>query len=194
MGPTYPSEREHEAKRPSALSVGAEAELVSATSFVGLKPGIGIANLAIRPETLLFAKAVGENVGEGPTVTDIHNAFMNSPEHKANILDHDFTQVGVGVSVDKNGIIWVTECRLGVRLPEVTPADHLADLAPRPVMLITGALDRYPSPNDLQRLYERCQGPRERCVIPAAGHLDVCEQGGDSYRETVLNFFEKSLV
>jgi hypothetical protein len=54
-------------------------------------------------------QAVGENVGEGPTVSDIHNAFMQSPEHRANILDHDFTQVGVGVSVDKNGIIWVTE-------------------------------------------------------------------------------------
>src|SRR5436309_10693927 len=54
-------------------------------------------------------QAVGENVGEGPTVTDIHDAFMHSPEHKANILDHDFTQVGVGVSVDNNGIIWVTE-------------------------------------------------------------------------------------
>jgi hypothetical protein len=54
-------------------------------------------------------QAVGENVGEGPTVDDIHNAFMQSPEHRANILDHDFTQVGVGVSVDKNGVIWVTE-------------------------------------------------------------------------------------
>jgi hypothetical protein len=54
-------------------------------------------------------QAVGENVGEGPTVSDIHNAFMQSPEHRANILDHDFTQVGVGVSVDKNGMIWVTE-------------------------------------------------------------------------------------
>ena len=54
-------------------------------------------------------QAVGENVGEGPTVSDIHNAFMNSPEHRANILDHDFTQVGVGVSVDNHGIIWVTE-------------------------------------------------------------------------------------
>jgi len=54
-------------------------------------------------------QAVGENVGEGPTVSDIHSAFMQSPEHKANILDHDFTQVGVGVTVDKNGIIWVTE-------------------------------------------------------------------------------------
>jgi uncharacterized protein YkwD len=54
-------------------------------------------------------QAVGENVGEGPNVEDIHTAFMNSPDHRANILDRDFTQVGVGVSVDKNGIIWVTQ-------------------------------------------------------------------------------------
>jgi uncharacterized protein YkwD len=54
-------------------------------------------------------QAVGENVGEGPTVDDIHQAFMNSPEHRDNILDHDFTQVGVGVSVDGHGTIWVTE-------------------------------------------------------------------------------------
>jgi uncharacterized membrane protein YgcG len=54
-------------------------------------------------------QAVGENVGEGPSVSAIHNAFMQSPEHRANILDHDFTQVGVGVAVDKNGTIWVTE-------------------------------------------------------------------------------------
>jgi len=54
-------------------------------------------------------QAVGENVGEGPTVSDIHDAFMHSPEHRANILDHDFTQVGVGVTVDSNGIVWVTE-------------------------------------------------------------------------------------
>lgn len=54
-------------------------------------------------------QAVGENVGEGPTVSDIHSAFMHSPEHRANILDHDYTQVGVGVTVDKSGQIWVTE-------------------------------------------------------------------------------------
>ena len=54
-------------------------------------------------------QAVGENVGEGPDVNDIATAFMQSPEHRANILDHDFTQIGVGVSVDNHGVIWVTE-------------------------------------------------------------------------------------
>jgi Cysteine-rich secretory protein family len=54
-------------------------------------------------------QAVGENVGEGPTESDVHTAFMQSPEHRANILDHDFTQVGIGVTVDQSGIVWVTE-------------------------------------------------------------------------------------
>jgi hypothetical protein len=66
-------------------------------------------------------QAVGENVGEGPTVSDIHDAFMHSPEHKANILDHDFTQVGVGVSVDHNGIVWVTE---DFRQPQSSATGH----------------------------------------------------------------------
>jgi uncharacterized protein YkwD len=75
-------------------------------------------------------QAVGENVGEGPTVSDIHNAFMNSPEHRANILDHDFTQVGVGVAVDSNGIIWVTE---DFRQPTTTASAPAPAPAPAPV-------------------------------------------------------------
>jgi len=54
-------------------------------------------------------QAVGENVGDGGTVDSIHTAFMNSPEHRKNILDTDFTQIGIGTVTDANGVIWVTE-------------------------------------------------------------------------------------
>lgn len=50
---------------------------------------------------------VGENVGYGPDVNTLQKAFMNSPDHRANILDHQFTQVGVG-AVTVNGTIWVS--------------------------------------------------------------------------------------
>lgn len=50
---------------------------------------------------------VGENVGYGPSVAALQSAFMHSAPHRANILDHDFTQVGVG-SVTVNGTIWVS--------------------------------------------------------------------------------------
>jgi uncharacterized protein YkwD len=51
---------------------------------------------------------VGENVGYGPSPRSIHRAFMHSPPHRANILDRDYTEVGIG-SVTKNGRIWVAQ-------------------------------------------------------------------------------------
>ena len=49
----------------------------------------------------------GENVGMGPGLDVLQQAFMNSPEHRANILDPHFHRFGVG-AVWKNGIVYVT--------------------------------------------------------------------------------------
>jgi hypothetical protein len=54
-------------------------------------------------------QAVGENVGMGGDAASIHNAFMNSAPHRANILDGDFTQVGIGTARDDKGTLYVTE-------------------------------------------------------------------------------------
>ncbi|MEX0834740.1 MAG: S-layer homology domain-containing protein, partial [Nitriliruptor sp.] len=49
---------------------------------------------------------IGENVGVGPNIPRIHQAFMDSPGHKANVLG-DYTHVGVGV-VEHDGRLWLT--------------------------------------------------------------------------------------
>lgn len=50
----------------------------------------------------------GENVGMGGSASSLEAAFMNSPEHRANILGQ-FTLVGVGTSVrPSDGTIFVT--------------------------------------------------------------------------------------
>jgi uncharacterized YkwD family protein len=46
-----------------------------------------------------YVKA-GENIAGNQTVQAAHNALMNSPGHRANILDKDFTHIGIGI---KNG-------------------------------------------------------------------------------------------
>jgi hypothetical protein len=51
---------------------------------------------------------VGENVGYGPDWRSVETAFMNSPAHRSNILDRDYSQIGIGVVV-KNGRVWVTQ-------------------------------------------------------------------------------------
>jgi hypothetical protein len=45
---------------------------------------------------------LGENVGTGPDVSAIMNAFIASPGHYANIIDAEFTHMGVGVVWDGN--------------------------------------------------------------------------------------------
>jgi murein L,D-transpeptidase YcbB/YkuD len=52
-------------------------------------------------------QAVGENVGEGPTIDDLDAAFWASAEHRANILDAAYEEVGVA-TVERDGIIWIT--------------------------------------------------------------------------------------
>ncbi len=52
---------------------------------------------------------LGENVGYGSSVDVVQEAFMNSPMHRANILDPAFNNVGLGVTVDGNGRRWVVQ-------------------------------------------------------------------------------------
>jgi pimeloyl-ACP methyl ester carboxylesterase len=94
----------------------------------------------------------------------------------------------------RRGIIWVTERRLGVRLAQVAPVRHVQELAPAPVLLITGSEDPHAPPDDVERLHEACAGPREFAVIPGAGHADVCETGAASYHQLVLNFLQRRLA
>ena len=41
--------------------------------------------------------SAGENIAYAPNVDVSHNGLMNSPEHKANILDPDFNKIGIGI-------------------------------------------------------------------------------------------------
>jgi alpha-beta hydrolase superfamily lysophospholipase len=89
------------------------------------------------------------------------------------------------------GAVWVTERRLGLRLAQVTPAEHIGRLAPAPVLLVTGADDPHAPPGDARRLWECCRGPRELCVVPHAGHRNLLETGGQLYQQRVLEFLDR---
>jgi uncharacterized protein YkwD len=51
----------------------------------------------------------GENVGVTPgTIAELQGAFMDSPLHRANILNTRFRRVAVGTYRDDDGLLWVT--------------------------------------------------------------------------------------
>jgi alpha-beta hydrolase superfamily lysophospholipase len=92
------------------------------------------------------------------------------------------------------GVVWVTERRLKVRLPDLAPVAHIGRLAPTPVLIVTGTDDPHASPDEAQRLYDHCRDPRELCLVPDAGHLDVLERGGPAYCERVLTFLSRQVA
>lgn len=122
----------------SALPVGADVDAGAEAAFVAdinaTRAANGLAPLEVNAELTAKARAwaqvmadnghifhsnlsdgvsgawsrLGENVGVGPTVQMIHDAFVASPAHYENLVDPGFRYVGVGV-VSINGTLWVSE-------------------------------------------------------------------------------------
>jgi uncharacterized protein YkwD len=67
------------------------------------------------PNLLSRARAAGahfgwlsENVDEGPNPAAIHQSFMKSPQHRANVMDSDMDSVGIGIA-ERNGQLFAVE-------------------------------------------------------------------------------------
>lgn len=54
-------------------------------------------------------RKLGENVGRGPSIEAVHNAFMSSAPHRANILDPAFAGIGTGVAVGADGTVYIVQ-------------------------------------------------------------------------------------
>jgi uncharacterized protein YkwD len=58
-------------------------------------------------------QSVGENIAIYDTVARAEAAFMNEPRfsknHRANILNPDFTDVGIGIVLGPNGRLYITQ-------------------------------------------------------------------------------------
>lgn len=83
---------------------------------------------------------LGENVGRAGDIPSVQRAFMNSPEHRANILDPRYTQMGVGAAISTFPScgcqqLWVVvdfKRPEAVAPPAAPPAPKQAAAAPKP--------------------------------------------------------------
>jgi len=92
------------------------------------------------------------------------------------------------------GVVWLTERRLRLRMEQLSPWRCIHELAPAPVLLLTGERDEHATPEEVRLIYESCREPREFHIIPEAGHTDIVEVGGRRYEELILGFLERRLA
>lgn len=83
----------------------------------------------LRDFPALFGKS-GENVARGFDVDMIHAGLMNSTGHRRNILDPDYTHVGIGVERDASGTLFVAQVFLQI-ITVRTPAEIAAEMLER---------------------------------------------------------------
>jgi hypothetical protein len=101
-----------------ALSVNRDLAAVAGTHAGAMKAaGRIFHNPSLPGQAPEGWRTVGENVGMGPSCAAVARALMRSPEHRANILDPTYTQVGVGVGGARDGTVYVTEDFLGTATP-----------------------------------------------------------------------------
>ena len=76
--------------------------------FAHESPTYGNASAMLKTFGYAF-NAVGENIAHHANVEKAQAAFMSSDGHRRNILSSSWTKVGIGVSVDAQGYVYVTQ-------------------------------------------------------------------------------------
>lgn len=76
--------------------------------FAHQSPTYGNASQMLKTFGYAF-RGVGENIAHHATVEKSQAAFMSSAAHRRNVLGRQWTQVGVGVCMDDQGFVYVTQ-------------------------------------------------------------------------------------
>jgi hypothetical protein len=103
---------------------------------------------------------LGENVGMGPDVASIHNAFVNSSHHYVNMVDPAFTRIGVGVVVASDGTIFTSHQFERLASDDAAAAPKTAAPAPAP---------RVSAPRTARQAAPRAAAaPKPAAAVPAS--------------------------
>jgi hypothetical protein len=95
------------------------------------------------PGNVPSANAAGENVGYGPDVDTVHNAFVASPEHQVIIVGADYRLVGIAVAASPIGLMVVenfVDSAGGAIVPPPPPPPPVEKPPPpKPVVFVPAA-------------------------------------------------------
>ena len=84
--------------------------------------------------------------------------------------------------------------RFGVWPKRVSPLVRVAQIGPRPLLLINGSHDRRTPLEGARRLYAAARNPKELWVAEGAGHLEALELNPQAHLSRLTEFFARSLA
>jgi alpha-beta hydrolase superfamily lysophospholipase len=91
-------------------------------------------------------------------------------------------------------VVRIAGWRLGCDLTVADPLRWIAQISPRPVLLIHGGQDVYVSRAEIEDLYAAAGNPKALWIVPEAEHRQVDKARPQEYMRRVLGFFDQSLA
>ncbi len=76
---------------------------------------------------------------------------------------------------------------------EISPVAVIAQIAPRPILILHGARDISVSPADGKALYAAAQQPKSLQILPRSWHITVHPAERKDYNRELITFFQENL-
>jgi fermentation-respiration switch protein FrsA (DUF1100 family) len=86
------------------------------------------------------------------------------------------------------------ERQTGLHLELMDPLADVADISPRPILIMTGGLDPIIGPDAGQRYYAAAGEPKELWFDPELGHVSFLKSYPGEYERRVVGFFDVALL
>jgi dipeptidyl aminopeptidase/acylaminoacyl peptidase len=90
--------------------------------------------------------------------------------------------------------MWMSEIRKGYSRNDVRPEDIIAQISPRPVLLIHGSDDKRITNDQAMRMFTSAQQPKRLWIIEGAGHAEVRSPSLDFLIHNIIEFLNNALL
>jgi fermentation-respiration switch protein FrsA (DUF1100 family) len=91
-------------------------------------------------------------------------------------------------------IRFIAERETGLDMEDLRPVDRIAEISPRPVLIIQGEADKVIPAGSAQRLFESAGDPRYLWTEPGVDHVGMYSSYPKEYEEQVIGFFDEYLL
>ena len=121
--------------------------------------------------------------------TDFH---VRPDKSQADAFEESFNQV---LRAEEYGMdtVWLAEQKAGIDSGDIVPEQAVADVAPRPLLIVHGLEDETISPADSEAIFAAAGEPKELWLIPGADHAKGATAAADEYRDRIVKFFDDNL-
>ncbi len=166
-------------------------DVKAAVEFIRVQPGVDPDRIGL----------LGRSMG-GATVL---LAAAQMPDVAAVIAECAYTSIEENLATGVGGLtglpvyftpllLFFSQREAGIDIRAVRPVDVIAQISPRPVLIIHGERDELIPVQNAHRLYEAAGEPKQLYLLPNAAHGGYLQAAPDEYPRRILAFLDQYLL